>query len=171
VRRRDFITLLGGAAVAWPLAARAQQSERRIGVFTSGSSADDPQIRDRIAAFLRGLQGLGWTEGRNIRIEFREGGGNPDTIRKYAAELAALSPDVIFTTGAASLSPLLLATRRVPIVFAIVPDPVGSGFVDSLARPGRQRHWIHAVRVQPNREMARITQTNRAGRDARGCPS
>ena len=134
--RRDFITLLGGAVAAWPLAVRAQQGERRIGVFTSGSSADDPGIRDRIAAFLRGLQGLGWTEGRNIRIEFREGGGDPDTIRKQAAELVALAPDVIFTTGAASLSPLLLATRNVPIVFAIVPDPVGSGFVDSLARPG-----------------------------------
>ena len=104
--------------------------------FTSGSSADDPGIRDRIAAFLRGLQGLGWTEGRNIRIEFREGGGDPDTIRKQAAELVALAPDVIFSTGAARLSPLLLATRNVPIVFAIVPDPVGSGFVDSLARPG-----------------------------------
>ena len=116
--------------------AGAADRERRIGVFTSGSSTEDPGIRDRIAAFLRGLQGLGWTEGRNIRIEFREGGGNPDTIRKYAAELVALAPDVIFTTGAASLSPLLLATRNVPIVFAIVPDPVGSGFVDSLARPG-----------------------------------
>ena len=85
LRRREFIALLAGASSSWPLAARSQQSERRIGVFTSGSSADDPEIRDRIAAFLRGLQGLGWTEGRNIRIEFREGGGNPDAIRKHAA--------------------------------------------------------------------------------------
>ncbi len=133
--RREFVALLGGAAAAWPFAARAQQPERRIGVLTSGSSADDPEIRDRIAAFLRGLQGLGWTEGGNIRIEFREGGGNPDTVRKYAVELVALAPDVIFTTGAASLSSLLLATRNVPIVFTGVADPVGAG-VESLARPG-----------------------------------
>jgi ABC-type uncharacterized transport system substrate-binding protein len=138
IGRRKFLAKLGGAAVAWPLAARAQQADRvrRIGVFPSGSSADDPEISDRIAAFLQGLHQLGWTDGRNMRIDIREGAGNPDTIRKYAAELAALAPDVIFTTGATAVASLLQATRTVPIVFAVVQDPVGSGFVDSLARPG-----------------------------------
>ena len=135
--RRQFITLLGGAAVAWPLAARAQADRvRRVGVLVSGTTANDPEIPDRIAAFLQGMQQLGWTDGRNIRIDIREGGGNPDTIRKYAAELAALAPDVILSTGGATMSAMLQATRTVPIVFVIVPDPVGSGFVDSLARPG-----------------------------------
>ena len=137
MRRREFITLLGGAAVAWPLAARAQADRvRRVGVLVSGTTANDPEIPDRIAAFLQGMQQLGWTDGRNIRIDIREGGGNPDTIRKYAAELAALAPDVILSTGGATMSAMLQATRTVPIVFVIVPDPVGSGFVDSLARPG-----------------------------------
>jgi putative tryptophan/tyrosine transport system substrate-binding protein len=136
-RRRAFITLLGGTA-AWPLAARAQQPDRvrRIGVFPSGGGVGDPEIRDRIAAFLQGLRQLGWTDGGNIRIDIREGAGNPDTIRKYAAELTALAPDVIFTTGVSGVASLLQATRTVPIVFAVVLDPVGSGFVDSLARPG-----------------------------------
>ena len=135
--RREFITLLGGAAVAWPLAARAQADRvRRVGVLVSGTTANDPEIPDRIAAFLQRMQQLGWTDGRNIRIDIREGGGNPDTIRKYAAELAALAPDVILSTGGATMSAMLQATRTVPIVFVIVPDPVGSGFVDSLSRPG-----------------------------------
>jgi len=138
MKRREFITLLGGAAATWPLAARAQQRERmpRIGVFPSGSGADDPELPDRIAAFLQGLHQLGWTDGRNMRIDIREGAGNPDTIRKYTAELVALAPDVIFTTGVTCVASLLQATRTVPIVFALVQDPVGSGFVDSLARPG-----------------------------------
>ena len=137
MRRREFITLLGGAVVAWPLAARAQADRvRRVGVLVSGTTANDPEIPDRIAAFLQGMQQLGWTDGRNIRIDIREGGGNPDNIRKYAAELAALAPDVILSTGGATMSAMLQATRTVPIVFVIVPDPVGSGFVDSLARPG-----------------------------------
>ena len=138
MKRRQFITLLGGVAAAWPLAARAQQADRmrRVGVLVSGTTANDPELPDRIAAFLQGMQQLGWTDGRNIRIEIREGGGNPDTIRKYAAELAALAPDVIFTAGQEGLPQLLQTTHTVPIVFAIVPDPVGAGFVDSLARPG-----------------------------------
>ncbi len=137
MRRREFITLLGGAAAAWPLAARAQQPERmrRIGVLMS-LAADDPEGQARIAAFLQGLQQLGWTDGRNVRIDTRWGAGNADDIRKYAAELVALAPDVILATGSATVGPLLQATRTVPIVFAIVPDPVGAGFVDSLARPG-----------------------------------
>jgi putative ABC transport system substrate-binding protein len=137
MRRRDFITLLGGAAAARPLAGRAQQADRvrRIGVLLAGA-AEDPLGQTRIAAFLQVLQQLGWTDGSNLRIDYRWGAGNADNIRKYAAELAALAPDAIFATGGASLGPLLQATRTVPIVFSNVQDPVGSGFVDSLARPG-----------------------------------
>jgi putative tryptophan/tyrosine transport system substrate-binding protein len=137
MKRREFITLLGGAGV-WPLAADAQQGERmrRVGVLISGTTANDPELPDRIAAFLQGMRQLGWTDGRNIRIDIREGAGNPDTIRKYAAELAALAPDVIFTAGGSGLPLLLQTTRTVPIVFALIQDPVGSGYVDSLARPG-----------------------------------
>ena len=137
MRRRQFIALLGSTAAAWPLAARAQQGERmrRIGVL-SGLAADDPEGQARIAAFAQGLQQLGWTDGRNVRIDIRSAAGNADDARKYAAELVALAPDVILASGGAVMGPLLQATRTVPIVFAIVPDPVGSGFVESLARPG-----------------------------------
>jgi putative tryptophan/tyrosine transport system substrate-binding protein len=137
MQRREFITLLGGAAAAWPLTARAQQGERmrRIGVLMP-IAADDPEGQTRIAAFQQGLQQLGWTDGRNVRIETRWSRGNADDIRKYAAELATLSPDVILATGSNTMGPLLQATRAVPIVFVTVPDPVGAGFVDSLARPG-----------------------------------
>jgi len=141
MKRRAFITLLGGAAATpsflWPLAARAQQGERmrRIGVLT-GVAADDPEGQARIRAFLQGLQQLGWTDGRNVQIEYRWAAGSASDLRKYAAELAALAPEVIFAAGGTSLGTLLQVTRAVPVVFAIVPDPVGSGFVDSLARPG-----------------------------------
>jgi putative ABC transport system substrate-binding protein len=136
--RREFITLLGGAAVTWPLAARAQQADRvrRIGALIGAPSADNPDAQANIRAFLQVLQQLGWTDGRNVRIDIRWGAGNADDIRKYAAELAALAPDVIFASGTASVGPMLQATRTVPIVFANVADPVGAGFVDSLARPG-----------------------------------
>jgi putative tryptophan/tyrosine transport system substrate-binding protein len=135
MKRREFITLLGGAAVAWPFAARAQQVERRIGVLTN-LAENDPEGQARDAAFLRGLQQLGWTEGRNVRIDIRRNLGDTDRARKDAAELVALAPDVILTTGSAGVGSLLQATRSVPIVFVTVPDPVGAGFVDSLARPG-----------------------------------
>jgi putative ABC transport system substrate-binding protein len=137
VRRREFITLLGGAAAVWPLAARSQQRERmrRIGVLMP-LAADDAIAQARNAAFLQGLQQLGWTIGQNIQIEYRWSGGNDEVTRRYAAELAALAPEVIFASGSAATGPLLQVTRLVPIVFAIVPDPVGAGFVDSLARPG-----------------------------------
>jgi putative ABC transport system substrate-binding protein len=138
LRRREFITLLGGAAAAWPLAARAQQQPermRRIGVLTN-LVADDPEAQARVGAFLQGLQELGWAVGRNMRIEYRWGAGDADRTRGYAAELVALAPDVILTSGASALAPLLQATRSVPVVFAQVPDPVGAGFVNSLARPG-----------------------------------
>src|SRR6266849_3806083 len=138
MRRREFITLLGGTAATWPLAALAQQADRirRIGVLI-GSSADDPEFQARIAAFAQGLAQLGWADGRNVRIDTRWATTNPDDIRRYAAELVALAPDVLVAgTGTATVAPLLQATRTVPIVFALVIDPVGAGFVDSLARPG-----------------------------------
>jgi putative ABC transport system substrate-binding protein len=137
MRRREFITLLGGSAVAWPSAPRAQQAERtrRIGVLMA-LAADDPEAQARVAAFLQGLQQFGWIVGRNVRIESRWSAGNADDTRRYATELAALTPDVILATGSSTVGPLLQATRTVPIVFSIVSDPVGAGFVDSLAQPG-----------------------------------
>ena len=137
LKRREFITLLGGAAVAWPLAARAQSADRmrRIGVLMS-TTADDPEGQARIAAFQQGLQQFGWAIGHNVRIDSRWPAGDPERFRRYAAELVALSPDVILATGSAAAAPLLQATRTVPIVFVIVPDPVGAGFVNNLARPG-----------------------------------
>jgi ABC-type uncharacterized transport system substrate-binding protein len=137
VRRREFITLLGGAAVTWPLAARAQQGERmrRIGVLMP-RAANDPESLARIAAFQQGLQQWGWTEGRNVRIDTQWAGGSAEAIRKHSAELAALAPDIILAHGGATVGPLLTATSAVPIVFVSVTDPVGAGFVDNLARPG-----------------------------------
>jgi ABC-type uncharacterized transport system substrate-binding protein len=135
IRRREVITLLGGAAAAWPVGARAQQGERmrRIGVLHN-FAADDPLGQTRNRIFLQGLQQAGWTIGRNVQIETRWAAGDADRLRTYAAELVALAPDVIL--GGGNPAPLLQATRTVPIVFVIVPDPVGAGFVDSLARPG-----------------------------------
>jgi len=137
VKRREFISFLGGAAVAWPLPARAQQSERmrRIGVLLN-TAADDMVFQTRVGAFLQGLALLGWTIGRNVRIEVRWSGGKADEARRYATELAALAPDVILAHGVSSVRPLLQATRTVPIVFPIASDPVGAGLVESLARPG-----------------------------------
>jgi ABC-type uncharacterized transport system substrate-binding protein len=137
MRRREFITFLGGSMVAWPCAIRAQQVERvrRIGVL-SALAADDPQGNAMIAAFKQGLQQLGWADGRNLQTEYRWGAGNADDIRKFATELVSHAPDVLVATGGSSVGPLLQATKIVPIVFANVPDPVGSGFVESLSRPG-----------------------------------
>ncbi len=138
MRRREFIAALGGAVVAWPLAARAQQGEhvRRIGVLLSVAT-DDPEYPTLLGAFLHGLQELGWSDGRNLKVEVRWGGGSAEGTRKHAVELVALAPDVIVAPGGASTAPLLQATRSIPVVFTIIPDPVGAGFVDSLARPGR----------------------------------
>ena len=135
-RRREFIAGLS-AALAWPLAARAQQPGpmRRIAVLTN-LSEDDVEGDARDAAFVQGLQELGWSKGHNIQIDFRRTAGDANLARKYAAELVALAPDVIVTTGSAGLIPLLAITSTIPIVFTIVPDPVGAGFVDTLARPG-----------------------------------
>jgi putative tryptophan/tyrosine transport system substrate-binding protein len=137
LRRRQFITLLGGAAAAWPLAARAQQSERmrRIGVLMA-MTADDPESTPRLTAFAQGLQQSGWTIGQNVRVDYRWGGGNADNMRKYAMELVALAPDVILAHSSTAVVPLLQASRTIPIVFTALADPVGAGYVDSLARPG-----------------------------------
>jgi putative tryptophan/tyrosine transport system substrate-binding protein len=137
MRRRDFIQLLGSAAAAWPLAANAQQQEgmRRIGMLT-GIAGEDVQTKARIAAFSQELQKLGWTEGRNFRMEIRASAGDPTTMRKDAAELVALAPDVILGSGSTPVTLLLEATHTVPIVFTIVVDPIGAGFINKLSRPG-----------------------------------
>jgi putative tryptophan/tyrosine transport system substrate-binding protein len=170
LHRREFITLLGGAAAAWPLVARAQQGERmrRIGVF-GALLADDPEWQARLAAFHQGLQESGWTVGRNIRIEYRLGPGNGEHLRRRAAELVALAPDAIVVNGTTPLVPLLQATRSVPIVFVNVSDPVGAGFVASLARPGgnvtgftqleyaMSGKWLELLReIAPNLKRAAV---------------
>jgi putative ABC transport system substrate-binding protein len=137
MRRREFITLLGSAAAAWPLAVRAQQAERmrRIGMLIN-LAADDPVSAHRIAAFAQGLQEAGWTVGRNVRVDYRWSGGVADTARRLAAELVALAPDVIVTAGASHVTAVLQASRTIPIVFYSVTDPVGGGLIASMARPG-----------------------------------
>ncbi len=137
LKRREFITLLGGATMAWPLVARAQQPERtrRIAILLN-AAADDPKFQPWVGAFLQTLARLGWTIGRNLRIDTRWAGVNAAETRRHAAELAALAPDVILAHGSSTVGPLLQATRTVPIVFPVIADPVGAGFVDSLARPG-----------------------------------
>ena len=137
IGRRKFLATLGGAAATWPLAARAQPRERmrRIGVLMS-LAADDPEGQARLTAFVQGLQELGWTDGRNVQIDYRWPAGDAERIRRYAAELAALAPDIILAGGGAVVPSLLQATRAIPIVFTQTPDPVGAGFVESLARPG-----------------------------------
>jgi putative ABC transport system substrate-binding protein len=137
MRRREFITLLGGVAIAWPLPARAQQPERvrRIGILLP-AAVDDVEFQTWVGAFLQALALLGWTIGRNVRIDTRWATANAADIRRHAAELAALAPDIILAHGGSTVGPLLQATRAVPIVFPVAVDPVGGGFVDSLARPG-----------------------------------
>ena len=137
MKRREFITLLGGAAAAWPLAARAQQGERirRVAVLTP-LPVEHPDAKARHQAFLEALRQLGWSEGRNLRVEARWSAGDPAITRKHAGELVAIAPDVILAIGNAGVPAILQATRSVPVVFAVVSDPVGSGFVESLAEPG-----------------------------------
>jgi putative tryptophan/tyrosine transport system substrate-binding protein len=136
MKRREFITLIGGAVAAWPLAARAQQPSqmRRVGVLMS-TGASDPEGQSRLAAFIQGLQELNWAVGRNIEIDIRWVASNADNIRKYAAELAAVAPDVMLVSGGSLVGPLLQQTRTIPVVFTLTPDPVGAGYVTSLARP------------------------------------
>ena len=135
MKRREFVTLLGGAA-AWPLIARAQSSGMRRVTVLFGGSADRQVLKAAVSAFEQGLRQSGWTDGRNVRIDLREGASDADIIRKHAVELAALAPDVIVTVGSSTVGPMLQATRTVPIVFVYAPDPVGSGLVKSLPRPG-----------------------------------
>jgi putative ABC transport system substrate-binding protein len=137
MRRREFISLLGSSAVAWPLVARAQQPDRmrRIGVFIN-LAANDPEAKLFVEAFLQGLKQLGWTDGRNVRIDYRWGAGDADRYRRYAAELVALAPDVILATTTSMVQAMQQASRTVPIVFVNLIDPVGGGVVASLARPG-----------------------------------
>jgi len=136
IQRREFITLLGGAA-AWPLAARAQETERtrRIGVLTADAE-NDPEVKTRLAAFQQGLERLGWSEGRNVRIDYRFGANNPDHYQSLAKELVRLQPDVLFAIATPIAVAFQRETRTIPIVFVSVSDPVGSGLVASLARPG-----------------------------------
>jgi putative ABC transport system substrate-binding protein len=137
MQRREFITLAGGAAIAWPLVARAQQAgqTRRVGMLMS-MAAGDPEGQARVAAFVQELQKLGWTEGGKVRIDIRWGAGDTDRFRQYAAELVALAPDVILAGAGVTMAPLMQATKTVPIVFTVVTDPVGAGFVASLEHPG-----------------------------------
>jgi putative ABC transport system substrate-binding protein len=135
VKRREFITLISGAAAAWPLAGRAQQTIRRVGMLLP-AAADDAEFQTRVGAFLEGLRQSGWTIGQNVQIDSRWATTNAVEIRRHAAELAALAPDAILTSSSPALAALQQATRTAPIVFVNVIDPVGSGFVDSLARPG-----------------------------------
>jgi putative tryptophan/tyrosine transport system substrate-binding protein len=137
MKRREFITLIGGAAATWPLAVRAQQGERvrRVGVLMN-LAADDAEAKARLTAFSQGLQELGWDDGHNLRIDYRWGAGNAERFRTYGEELVAAGPDVILATGTPVVEALQRVTRTVPIVFVTVIDPVGSGFVESLARPG-----------------------------------
>ena len=137
MRRREFVTLIGGAAL-WPLTAQGQQPERmrRIGVLPGGGDTDDPRSQPNISAFLQALQQLGWADGRNVKIDYRWPAGDADKARKYAAELVALAPEVIVTISSTNMTALLQTTRTVPIVFVAVADPVGAGYVDSLSRPG-----------------------------------
>jgi putative tryptophan/tyrosine transport system substrate-binding protein len=138
MRRRDFIRLLGGAAIAWPLAARAQQPAdraRRIGILAE-LGENDPEVKSRIGALLSGLQQSGWRLSQTLQIDYRWAPEDPNRLRAFAAELVALSPDIIVANGSASTAALLQVTRTVPIVFLAVVDPVGAGFVASLPRPG-----------------------------------
>jgi len=135
MKRREFIALLGGAAAVWPAVARTQPAVRRIGALIT-TEESDLSGQANVAAFRKGLQDLGWVEGRNIQIDYRWGAGNPDRVQAYVAEIVALSPDVILAHGTPALSALRHATQKIPIVFVVVVDPVGAGFVESLDRPG-----------------------------------
>ena len=191
MKRREFITLLASAASAWPLAAGAQQPERmrRIGVLLP-ASPNDPVFQARLAAFHQELALLGWIIGRNVRIDTRWATTNPDEIRRNATELVALAPDVILSTGDSTVPPLLQATRTVPIVFPVANDPIGAGYVNSLARPGgnvtrfmiheysRGVKWLELLKeVSPKRDASggpprfRQPRPNRPVRRHSGCSS
>jgi len=177
LKRREFITLLGGAAAAWPLAARAQRAQPiwRVG-WLIALAEDDPEGTARIASLRQTLADLGWNEGGNLRIDYRWGGPDADLRRNHAAELVALAPDVIVGVGSAATAPLLQATRSIPIVFVNLVDPVGSGYVASLARPGGNAtgftqfeyrisgKWLELLKeLAPNLSQAAVIRDPRAG--------
>ena len=155
MKRREFISLLGGATAAWPLAARAQQPERirLVGVLMHATS-DEPESQARIVAFAQGLQEAGWSVGRNVRIETRWSTGDASRLRRDAAELVALAPDVVLAGVGATIPALLEASRTVPVVFAQGLDPVGAGFVESSGPPGRKCNRLYSIRIQFERQMA-----------------
>jgi putative tryptophan/tyrosine transport system substrate-binding protein len=155
VRRREFITLLGGAAAAWPLAASAQQGERirQLGVLVP-LVENDAFARAQVSAFITALREAGWSEGRNFRLETRWAGPTPTDIRRHAAELVAQQPDVVLAYGSSTVGPLLQITRTVPIVFPVMGDPVAAGYVESLARPGGNVTGFMKLRVQHGCQMA-----------------
>ena len=152
--RREFITLLGGAAAAWPLAARAQQSERvrRVGIFMD-LAEQDAEGQTRVAAFRKGLQDLGWTEGRNVKFDTRWTAGDPARMRRYAAELVGLAPEVIMNGGLPTLVAMQQETRTIPVVFAQVLDPVGAGICRKPVAPRREYHRICQLRIQHGKQM------------------
>ena len=159
IKRREFITLLGGAAAAWPLAARAQKGEqvRRVGVLMNGNERD-PVYQAYVATFVRSLQQLGWLEGQNLRIDLRWPSADPERIGAYAAELVGMTPDVFLCSGSGSLAGLLRTTSSVKAVFVLVSDPVAQGFVHKLGASGRQRHRLFRVRAVYGWQMARSAQ-------------
>ena len=168
MRRRDFIKLVGSATAAWPLAAHAQQAERvrRIGVLLP-FAVNDKEAQARNGVFEQSLQQLGWTIGRDLQIDYRWPGGDATSIRRDAAELVALSPDVLVAAGSSTTGPLQQATQTIPIVFANLADPVG-WLRPKPSAAGGQCHWFHHLRIQHEREMGGIAQANCAPRDACG---
>jgi putative tryptophan/tyrosine transport system substrate-binding protein len=170
MRRREFISLLGGAAAAWPLAAQTQQPIRRIGMLLP-AAAEVAEIQARVGAFLEGLQQSGWTIGQNVRIDSRWATTNAVEIRRHAAELAALAPDAILAASSETLAALQQATRTVPIVFVIVPDPVSAGYVDSLSRPGGNATGFLMFEYGLAAKWLELLKEDRAGGDASGGPS
>ena len=174
MKRREFMTLLGGLMAMSPIEGRAQPSPvglRRIGVLAGAIRPDDPESLAEPAAFVQGLQQLGWIDGRNGRIEYRWGLGNAENIRKYAAELVALAPDVILIDGTATIGPMVKATRTVPIVFVNVADPVGAGFVDGLARPGGNVDGFLALEYGVSGKWLELLRRGRTQRHARCDPA
>jgi ABC transporter substrate binding protein len=171
IGRRDFMTLLGGAAVAWPIVAQAQQDEhvRRIGLLM-GTGGADPLNPPRLAALAQGLQESGWTIGRNLRIDYRWGEGNADIIRKYAAELVALAPDVILANGSSAVAALQQITRTVAIVFTSIVDPVSAGFVYNLARPcGNATGFTLFEYSTSGKWLELLKRSRRASREPQSC--
>ena len=168
MRRREFITLLGGAAAAWPLAARAQQPERmrRIGVL-SGLVESDPETPLRVVAFRQALGKLGWSEGRNLVIDFRWGAGDPSLMRVHAKELIGATPDVVVAESTPAAAALRQETSAVSIVFLQVGNPVGVGLRREPGASRREPYWVHQFRTHDGRQVARVAQRDRAARDAR----